>query len=90
MASRLEETQACWLRDQIIDALHEKKVTLKEVGERLRKCEELKDKRFQAQIIQMVQHNELERITCKVELELFGAVTYHMIDKIIKEELSNV
>lgn len=81
---KLKGTTACKMRDALIKARFEKKITLKQITDRL--CKQEIPMWLQSQIIQMVKYREYYRITCPVELAMEAAVNYKILQEIIKEE----
>lgn len=88
MSYQLQNTTACKMRDELVNSRFSKKITLSEIRERLYKIE-LPDW-LQSQILQMVNYNQTNRITCAVELAMESAVHRKILDKIIYQGNTNV
>jgi hypothetical protein len=82
----LEGTAACTMRDELKKARYEKKITLKEITDKLSKME--LPTWLQGQILQMTNHRKHERITCPVEQAMEAAVSSHILNELIAEEKS--
>jgi hypothetical protein len=78
--NKLSGTTACKMRDILIVARHDKKITLKQITKRL--CDMPMEKWLQAQIIEMVEYRQYDRITCPVEQAMHDAVCYHIVCEI--------
>jgi hypothetical protein len=78
----LEGTAACKLRDALLIAKREKRVTCKQITDHLSKRK--LPKWLQSQILQMAAHRQYERITCPVEQAMEAAVHVHIIKEIRK------
>jgi len=79
----LDGTAACLMRDTLKKARFEKKITPKEIKNKLSKME--LPKWLQGQILQMVNHRQYERITCPIEIAMESAVFYHILNEIMNE-----
>ena len=77
---KLQGTNACMMRDELIKARYDKKITLKEITTKLAK-QHLPDW-LQSEILQMTNHNKSKRITCAVELAMEAAVCIKILDEI--------
>jgi len=82
-----QNTSACKMRDELIKARYEKKITPSEITDRLSKIN-IPDW-LQAQIIQMVNYRKLERLTCAVELAMEAAVCRIILEEIINQNKQN-
>lgn len=82
----LEGTAACSMRDELKKARFEKKITLKEITDKLSKME--LPKWLQSQILQMSNHRKYDRITCPIEQAMEAAVNYHIVKELINEDVS--
>jgi hypothetical protein len=82
--NKLTGTTACLIRDKLIDARHNKEITLKQITDRL--CERGMENWLMAQIIEMVEYRQYERITCPIEQAMHDAVCYHIVCE-IREKL---
>ena len=84
---QLTGTNACKIRDTLLKARAEKKITLKQITDRL--FEHGIPDWLQTEILQMVNHNKMKRITCPVELAMEAAVSSIILEEILKENGSN-
>jgi len=82
----LEGTAACSMRDELKKARFEKKITLKEITDKLSKME--LPKWLQSQILQMSNHRKYDRITCPIEQAMEAAVNYHIVNELMNEDVS--
>lgn len=82
----LEGTAACILRNKLKQARFEKKITCKEITDKLSKMK--LPKWLQSQILQMTNHRKYDRITCPIEQAMEAAVCYHIVCELINEEQS--
>ena len=82
----LEGTAACLMRDELKKARFEKKITLKEITDKLSKME--LPKWLQSQILQMSNHRKYDRITCPIEQAMEAAVNYHIVNELMNEDVS--
>ncbi len=80
---QLTGTTACKMRDELLKARSQKKITLKEITDRL--CKQHIPEWLQGQIIQMTNHNRNKRITCPIEQAMEAAVSYKILLQVIKE-----
>jgi hypothetical protein len=83
----LEGTAACSMRDELKKARFEKKITLKEITDKLSKME--LPKWLQSQILQMSNHRKYDRITCPIEQAMEAAVNYHIVNELMNEGVSD-
>lgn len=81
---QLEGTTACALRDKLKEAFYQKKITLKEITDKL--CKIVLPEWLQAEILQMVSHNQYKRCTCPIEQCMEKAVHYFILKQILDEE----
>lgn len=77
-------TAACEMRDRLIIARREKKITLAKITDKLSKIE--LPKWLQSQILQMVEYRKYDRITCPIEQAMEAAVHYHILNDIIDKQ----
>jgi len=77
---QLTGTTACLIRDKLIEARNNKKITPTQITDRLskRKMEEW----LKGQIIEMVEYRQYDRITCPIEQAMHDAVCYHIVCEI--------
>ena len=81
---QLNDTSACLMRDELIKARYDKKITLKQITDRL--CELDIPDWLQSQILEMTDYRKYERTTCAVEQAMEAAVCYKIVEKLLKEE----
>ena len=79
---QLQGTSACIMRDELVKARKAKKITLQGITDKL--CLLDIPNWLQSQILQMVSHRKNERITCPVELAMEKAVSYKILQDILK------
>lgn len=82
----LEGTSACKMRDELLKARSLKKITLKEITDKLSKLEI--PKWLQSEILQMSNHRKYDRITCPIEQAMEAAVNYHIVNELMNEDVS--
>jgi hypothetical protein len=84
--NKLYGTAICKVRDELIKARHEKKITLKQIRERLTEvlAESKHSEIIQMQIVEMVEYRHYDRITCPVEQAMHDAVCNHIVKEIMK------
>lgn len=82
----LEGNAACSMRDKLKKVRFEKKITLKEITNKLSNME--LPKWLQSQILQMSNHRKYDRITCPIEQAMEAAVSYHILNELINEDVS--
>lgn len=80
----LTDTTACNMRDELLKARRDKKITLDQITKRLSKMEI--PLWLQSQILQMRKYREYDRITCPVELAMEAAVNLHILNEIMDAE----
>lgn len=77
-------TAACDMRDQLLKLVFAKKITPKQITDRLTKTD-LPDF-LRGQIIAMCQFNEMKRCTCFVEQAMYQAVCNHIVRELMDSE----
>ena len=82
----LEGTSACKMRNELQKARGEKKITLKEITDKLSKME--LPKWLQSEILQMVDYRKYDRTTCPVEQAMEKAVCFHVLNEIMNADAS--
>lgn len=76
-------TQACVIRDRLLEERRNKNINLDQITNRLYNIQPPEWLRHQ--IMDMVRHNQYKRITCPVELAMEKAVNMMIIDEITKD-----
>ena len=84
---QLNDTSACLLRDELKSVKFDKKITLKQIEDRLTKTEI--PNWLEGEIIEMVEYRKFDRCTSPVEQAMYQAVCNKIVDNLMKSQKYN-